>query len=197
MTSRPVAALYVERGGPYYRLLPSTQCWNEWRDARHYKGPFPVVAHPPCGPWGRLKGLCTKQNPELGRVAVSQVREFGGVLEHPRFSGLWEDQRLPRPGWFLDSCGGWTLEVNQVDYGHRAVKSTWLYIVGISRQVFYDSDLWRNRPERGVPSHSVTYDIASSEGKPQLLKLSSEGARRTPVPFARFLISLAQMSTRA
>ena len=186
-----VAALYVERGGPYFKLLPSTRCWHAWRDARKYGGPHPIVAHPPCGPWGRLKGLCTKQDPELGRIAVGQVRRFGGVLEHPAHSGLWRDQRLPRQGEFLDPFGGWTLQVCQVDYGHRAVKETWLYIVGLSRQEFYGSQLWRDRPPPGVPTHTVTYDIASSLGQPKLVKLSAVGARRPPLDFARFLIALA------
>ena len=193
MKGPPVVALYVERKGSYFRLLPSTHCWDAWRDAANYAGPFPVVAHPPCGPWGRLRKFCTKQNPELGRIAVAQVREFGGVLEHPAFSGLWNDQRLPRPGEFLDSFGGWTLPVRQVDYGHKAVKETWLYIVGVERAHFFSCSLWLDRPAPKTPSHMVS----SSRGKNHLLKLSSEGARRTPVPFARFLISLAQMANGA
>ena len=188
------AALYVERGGPYYRLLPSTRCWNAWRDARTYKGPFPIVAHPPCGPWGRLKGLCTKQDPELGRIAVEQVREFGGVLEHPAHSGLWKDRRLWGPGQWTDPFGGWTLEVNQVDCGHRATKKTWLYIVGISRGDFFRSELWKTRPPPGTPTHTVTSSLRNAGHLP---KLWSDAARQTPVEFAKFLIGIAEACDRA
>jgi hypothetical protein len=65
----------------------------------------------------------------LARLAVSLVREFGGVLEHPANSTLWPSQRLPMPG-DRDQFGGWTLPITQHWWGHPAEKRTWLYIVG-------------------------------------------------------------------
>ena len=47
-----IAALYVEKDGPYFGL-PHVDPWPIERDARKYRGPFPVVAHPPCERWGR------------------------------------------------------------------------------------------------------------------------------------------------
>jgi hypothetical protein len=49
-----LAALYVLRDGPYN--LPGIDLWDEKRDARKYRGPYPVVAHPPCERWGRYWG---------------------------------------------------------------------------------------------------------------------------------------------
>lgn len=48
-----ISALYVEKDGVYFNL-PDVDPWDETRDARLYKGPFPVVAHPPCQRCGRF-----------------------------------------------------------------------------------------------------------------------------------------------
>ncbi len=132
-----VAALYVETNGVYYGL-PDVDPWDEERDARTYQGPWPVVAHPPCKSWS-LMGQC---RPEIVRgrdegcfaQALSAVRTYGGVLEHPRHSRAWSVFNLPMPaakGWSGTLWDrGWSCEVDQFAYGHRANKRTWLYFVG-------------------------------------------------------------------
>ena len=94
---RTVAALYVDPRGPY-PSMPGVDCWDERRDARNYAGPHPVVAHPPCGPWSRLRFFCRHQARELAPLAVAQVRRWLGVLEHPMGSLLWREMALPLPG---------------------------------------------------------------------------------------------------
>src|SRR5271165_2667608 len=96
-----VAALFVETGGCYFGLS-DVDPWDEARDARTYAGPWPVVAHPPCGPWGQLRHLCTKQDATCGPHAVYAVRRWGGVLEHPKGSRLFEACGMPRPGELPD-----------------------------------------------------------------------------------------------
>jgi hypothetical protein len=124
-----VAALYVDtKRGPYPGLA-GVDCWGVERDATRYDGPNPVVAHPPCGHWGRYHQKAHDDG-STGPVAVDQVRRFGGVLEHPRDSKLWRLCGMPRPGEARDAFGGWTIEVRQVDWGHVAEKRTWLYVVG-------------------------------------------------------------------
>ena len=123
-----IAALFVEARGVYFDL--GADVWDIDRDAKGYSGPFPVVAHPPCGPWSRLRGLSTRQDRTCGPRAVELVRQYGGVLEHPKHSGLFDACGMPRPGEFPDRWGGRTIEVNQSDWGHPAQKATWLYFVG-------------------------------------------------------------------
>lgn len=72
-----VAALYVERGGPYFGM-PGVDPWDIERDARTYAGPHPVVAHPPCGPWGELRHLYKGNEHDIAPIAVEQVRKWGG-----------------------------------------------------------------------------------------------------------------------
>lgn len=97
LSFRPdVAALYIDPRGPS-PALPGVDCWDEKRDGRLYNGPFPVVAHPPCGPWGRLSGLCRYQDRAIAPLAVEQVRSYGGILEHPAHSRLWDACRMPPP----------------------------------------------------------------------------------------------------
>ena len=48
-----IAALFVKRGGSYWSL-PDVDPWDEERDARLYRGPHPVVCHPPCQRWGKF-----------------------------------------------------------------------------------------------------------------------------------------------
>ncbi|WP_205710725.1 hypothetical protein [Hydrogenophaga crocea] len=131
---RQVAVLFA-RADSVYKTLPSVDVWDIERDARKWPGGCPVVAHPPCRAWGRLRAFARPRPDEkdLARWAVAQVREWGGVLEHPESSQLWVDQELPR-GQKRDEFGGWTLPIHQWWWGHRAQKRTWLYIVGIEPQ---------------------------------------------------------------
>lgn len=183
-----VAALYVDPRGPYPHL-PGVECWGlPYRDAKTYAGPHPVVAHPPCGPWSKLRHLCTKQDAECAKVALEQVREFGGVLEHPEHSLLWEWDGMPLPGGDADEYGGRTYRVEQVWWGHACVKPTWLYAVRID---------W-GRAERSIHEAkarggTATHCVCTGPGQKQRLPVASKPVkRRTPPSFAELLVSLAR-----
>lgn len=135
-----IAALYVDPRG-HYAGLPGVELWDEKRDARGYRGPYPVVAHPPCSRWCRLAGLVeARWGHERGEDggcfehALDAVRTWGGVLEHPAYTDAWRAYGLPRPhpygGWQRGLCGGWVAHVEQARYGHQARKATWLYAYG-------------------------------------------------------------------
>jgi hypothetical protein len=169
-----VAALYIDARGPYPKLLGANMCWDESKDARLYQGPWPVVAHPPCGPWSSMKGLYRGGGKELALVALDQVRRWGGVLEHPITSGLW---KLVMP----------TLVVEQVDWGHVARKRTGLYLSGVLSVP--------SRPPPGIPTHwcSGTHTPGARGKPPAGIKIcSAQQRRRTPVAFAGWLIQVAR-----
>lgn len=171
--------------------MDGVECWDEARDARRYDGPHAVVAHPPCGPWGKLRHLCTKQqDASCGPAAVDAVRRWGGVLEHPEHSGLWKQCGLPRPSELPDAHGGVSIAVEQVRWGHVARKRTWLYLVGVR-------DVGINPPPR-EPTHWIgggRHHTGARGAIPDgILCASSELARRTPPAFAAWLVELARRS---
>ena len=175
---RQVAALFVQPRS-VYRQIDGVDCWDAARDARLFCGGFPVVAHPPRRGWGRLASLAhvVPGELDLARFAVSKVRACGGVLEHPGFSRLWDDQGLPSPGDGRDSFGGFTFPVDQGWFGHRAPKRTWLYVCGVGELPPFPLVL-------GVPPGRVEM-------------MCRQERERTPVAFARWLVQLARLSRPA
>jgi hypothetical protein len=194
---RPIAALYVKRGGSYYGL-PGVDPWPEQRDARNYRGPFPVVAHPPCSRWCRLAGLVEarwghKRGEDGGcfAAALASVRTWGGVLEHPAYSDAWAAFGLPRPsrhgGWVQGPCGGWSCHVEQGRYGHPAKKATWLYAFGCQLpELRWGSDL---DTASKAPVSWCGNHVRSGETRPRVGK---DAASRTPEAFREILVSVAR-----
>lgn len=184
-----VAALYVERGGPYF-TMDAVDPWCVDRDARTYPGPWPIVAHPPCGPWGELRHLYRGAEHDCAPLAVVQVRRWGGILEHPHRSKLWPAMTLPGPGEG-DSFGGFTVEIDQCAWGHVARKRTRLYCVGVDRALV-ESTIRTG----GTPTHwcSGTRNKNHSGGSapPGIKFCSAQQRRRTPPQFADWLIGLAR-----
>jgi hypothetical protein len=197
-----IAALFVARGGCYFGL-PDVDPWDISRDARGYSGPWPVVAHPPCARWGRYwsGGPVAVTRKRLGddegcfAAALSAVRRWGGILEHPEGSHAWRVFELNMPprcgGWVVaDWDGGWTCCIEQGAYGHRARKATWLYGHGIDPP----SLLWGSAPGDFVwidgGFHSpVERRRAIKTGACQ--RLSHRQRAATPVKFRDLLLAIA------
>ena len=178
-----IAALYVDvKRGPY-AALHGVDAWGVERDATLYTGPWPVVAHPPCGHWGRYAHKAHDDG-HTGSIAVDQVRTFGGVLEHPRDSKLWRLCGMPRPGELPDEWGGWTLQIEQGDFGHRAQKSTWLYIVGTTTLPPFP-------PRRPPPVQKPKRDGTMGKRRGQVELMSRQQRHLTPHEFAIWLCTIA------
>jgi hypothetical protein len=129
--SARTAALYVNPAGIYQKL--GLDCWDIVRDARKYSGLGPVIAHPPCGHWGKYHRVCRLPGKDCGPIAVDQVRQYGGVLEHPVGSSLFRYCGCSMSTTAADLWGGRSLVICQGYYGHAALKPTRLYFVGVDR----------------------------------------------------------------
>jgi hypothetical protein len=180
-----VAVLFA-REDSIYKKISGCDVYDIQRDARTFKGGAPVVAHPPCRAWGVFSMFAKPREDEkvLAPWAIEQVRENGGVLEHPAGSKLWPAFELPEPGQGRDKFGGWTLGIHQHWWGHRAEKKTRLYIVGCEP---------KNIPELPMtldyPTH-VIGDVgrAGKNKRPEVTKAERE---HTPELLALWLYDLA------
>lgn len=202
-----IAALYVATGGHYFGL-EGVDPWDEDRDARLYRGPYAVVAHPPCQRWGKMyfgQPLTVKRTgvrKKLGddndcfRSALLAMQIYGGVLEHPYGSHAWKHFGLNEPpregGWIkADNFGGWTCCVEQGRYGHYARKPTWL----VAYKCELPELLWGESAPRYDP------EIVKKKGLQYAKRLGEVGARgggtnsrpriSTP-PFRDVLIKMAR-----
>ena len=189
-----VAALFAAAGGTYSRIT-GVDVWDKVRDARLYKGPYPVVCHPPCQLWGALAKLNFKRyGGEHNRpgndsgcfaFALSAVRTWGGVLEHPALSYAFASHSLTKPlrdSWqFAGRANEWVTECSQSAYGHRARKRTWLIYVG-----------QRTPPEIDWSDPPGTHQCGWFDRiKPTLGRVE---ASATPPAFRDLLLSLARHS---
>lgn len=191
-----ITALFVETNGIYFNR-PDIDPWDIKRNAMFFKGPGPIIAHPPCARWCRLAGLVEarwghKRGDDGGtfKFALEQVRKYGGVLEHPAYSDAWKAFGLPRPnrkgGWTPSVCGGYTCHVEQGRYGHVAKKATWLYVFN----TILPSLRWGSDPDT-KSKFLVSWcgnHVSSREKRPRVGKAR---AAATPPDFLAVLLQLA------
>lgn len=178
MGAARVAALFVRADSVYHGM--AADCYTIERDARTYAGPLPVVAHPPCRAWGRLSHMAKPRHDEkeLGQFAIACIRIYGGVMEHPAHLKLWPAGNLPEPGK-RDAWGGFTLPLLQSWWGHRAPKSTWIYVCGIE--------------PREVPP--MRFELGAPAGR--IENMGRREREATPPELAAWLVDLASRCRRA
>jgi hypothetical protein len=185
-----IAALFVETNGIYFGL-PGVDPWDEPRDARRYRGPHPVVAHPPCDRWHQLSAVNHKRwgykindDERCFASALFIVRKYGGVLEHPAESRAFKFHGIPEPtagGWQKTIDDDWVMEICQSAYGHRARKRTWLLYHGDQAPRPID---W--------PTKRGECQIGNFDQKLPQLPIAERSA--TPPDFRDLLISIAKLA---
>lgn len=172
---RRVAALCVAPRS-LYKKIPFVEAYDASRDARSFPGGLPVVAHPPCAQWSRLRGFA-KPDPDLASLALfclEHVRREGGVLEHP-YPSLFFRRYLPAPGHF--DCGGFTIIIDQSWFGFPTRKRTQLYISGLA------------------PHQIPKYPFELGDSFADLSHLGKAHRSRTYPLLANWLIQIAQLTS--
>lgn len=128
------AALYVREDSAYKRR----SIWDSYdikRDANNFLKDIPVVCHPPCRTWGKLSHMAFKARKDESLLAIKSIeiiRKNGGILEHPNGSKLFK-KHLPDVDEFPDRNGGFSILIDQYDFGHVAHKLTKLYFCGLNK----------------------------------------------------------------
>jgi len=203
-----IAALYVDAEGCYGEVN-GIDLWDVSRDAREYAGPYPVVAHPPCQRWGRYwHGAPRKPHQyRLGEdggcfaAALTAVRNYGGVLEHPSHSHAWRYFGLTAPnnrgGWSMaDQFGGWTCQVEQGHYGHVSRKGTWLYACGVDLPDL----IWGPSEQRIHPTALAKHGYEKARRIGWMAMIGGKGKARireaTPPVFRDILISISRSALK-
>jgi hypothetical protein len=119
---------------------------------------------------------------DLARNAVRMVRRWGGVLEHPALSKLWDDQDLPKVGQARPK--EFTLAYYQWFFGHDALKPTWFFISGVPMQEIPSPPM-----RLGYHTHQIGGSFRTS-GKRQM---SSRRRAQTPPALAEWLVAVARL----
>lgn len=175
--------LFCQSNSIYYRLGRLYKCdvWDEKRNALHYDGMTACIHHPPCRLWSRMRSFSTADEYEkyLALWSIRHVRNNGGILEHPQASSLFKVANLPLPG-HKDEWG-FTIEVDQFHFGHKARKRTWLYICGISER----HELLEYRRIPGSPKFTVSTSLDSDKKE-----IEKNLRSATPKKFARWLVKI-------
>jgi len=180
-----VTVLFVRKNSIYHKL--DCDPWDQARNALNWPGGNPIVAHPPCGQWSRLRQFA-KKNPaekELAPWAITQVRRWGGVLEHPSGSDLWRHMGMAKTTT-PDQYGGYTLHVDQFWWGHKARKKTLLYIVGCRL-----ADLPPLPLNFSAITHHVSTSLRGHRKYHSMKELSKAAREATPIDFAKWLLKVA------
>jgi hypothetical protein len=179
---KTLGALFLRDDSPY-KKYDFIDCYDKSRNALNYSGNMPVICHPPCRAWGVLSHMANPEpgEKELAIWAVNKIREVGGILEHPKGSRLWKEFPLPYPGDFDDEFGGFSILIDQWDFGHVAYKKTRLYICG------YQGELPElPNPRLEIPKRSICGNIAGT------VRCTQYQREYTPEKLIEWLIRVAE-----
>lgn len=96
-----MVAILFARQDSIYKTLPGVEVYDKERNAHTFQGGCPVVAHPPCRGWGRLRAFAKPEPGELDLAiwAIDQVRKWGGywsTQNQAYFGGGWTFQKANR-----------------------------------------------------------------------------------------------------
>jgi len=183
MISPKKTSVYFTHSKSNYHCF-DTDCFDIERDAFTTTLQDPAIYHPPCAQWSKMKHFSRFDIKQkwAGVWSIMRVRELGGIVEHPKGSGLFKYFDISNN---IDFYGGFLFSVDQFWFGHKCKKETLLYIVGCQL-----SDL----PPLPLRFDLVEYNLTSNmkRSKNTIIKPSITKKERieTPLLFCEWLINV-------
>lgn len=185
-----IPVLFARKNSIYKQL--GCDVWDKGRDARNWKGGAPGIYHPPCGQWGNMAQFANvSEEKQLAIQAVNLIRQYGGVLEHPATSKLWNYMGLPMPGQ-IDQYGGYSICINQSWFGHKAEKRTLLYIVGVDQQNLPEIPISFDRIDYCVRYSRRQWKLRKEKGIKSVKEITKQEREHTPEALAKWLMAVAE-----
>jgi hypothetical protein len=168
--------LFTRENSIYEEL--GCECYDKKRNAYTAPRGVPVIAHPPCRAWGTMAHWAKPEPGEKDYAtwSLSMVNKYGGIVEHPQKSKLWQEKELLNNGFLFG--------IKQRDFGHVCEKPTYLYIVGISK-----SELPPVPISLSYPTHKIQSDKRPGAPKHWANKIQREG---TPPLLAKWLLEIME-----
>lgn len=178
-----VSILYVQKKSNY-DSFKELDLWKEERNALLYSGDNVIIAHPPCRGFGRLRSFSNNPGCELfmGFSSIAKVRRFGGIVEHPISSTLWQKMKvgsLKSP----DQYGGYLIKVHLSDFGFKAKKPSGLYIVGLPYKLL---------PAQPLSLDAITHSVCTSK-KSAKKELDVLVRSRTPLALINWMLEVCEL----
>jgi hypothetical protein len=170
-----------------YKKYNSCDIYDYKRDALTFKGNMPVICHPPCRLFSRLRAFSTAPACEVlhGFRSISLVRKNGGIVENPISSTLWKIMKvgsIQNP----DEYGGYLIKIHLSDFGFQAQKATGLYIVGIP---------FKDLPALPLSFNAITHTV-STHKKSNLPELPKKERSTTPDQLIKWFIQIISEISR-
>ncbi|NQT13160.1 MAG: hypothetical protein HQ582_10455 [Planctomycetes bacterium] len=174
-----VAILCASKQSVYHEI-PGVEVYGPSRNARTFDGGMPIVAHPPCRAWSAFMRHWAKPEPgemELGLWCAEQLRLWGGVLEQPAHSRLFEAAGLPLPPHRMGELQ--SIAVKQRWWGYPTRKATWLCFCRVDVRLL-----------------KIPFELrATTRGDRETYQNMSHKQRSATTPdFARWLVEAARLA---
>ena len=171
-----------------YNTYEIFDCYDITRNAFTFTDRCPLIAHPPCRLFSRLRQFSTadRKEKQCAYFALSQVRMFGGILEHPRSSTLWKNGNFNLSGE-IDNYGGFLRSVNLSWFGYPAQKKTMLYFVGIAPVQLPPFPLSLSAP---------LFSIGGSKNN-RLKEISKNAGSQTPDQMIKYFIQVMEIINKS